>query len=710
MPGGLQDIALQPGVNAQLTLVQNTAGVSVSQLIRYKQNLVQKIGGWKTFFSQPLSANPIRDIIAFESYNGTPFIGFGGPLKLGMLSGAGLSSASLIDITPQFTISSVAPNFSVTSGSANIQVVDAGSSMGPSGAVRFDTPVAILTSTGGSSAAVLVLSGIYPIATIIDANTYTITASAPSPITVNNGGILPAFYVSSGTATIDVLLTNHNYISQFGLEYPFRAPTTVAGQVIQGNYQIKNVVDSSHFQLQAPFASSGGISSGSAVAMNGGLTSIYHYDVLGPAQVVGGAYGIGLYGANLFGVGSVATQSGGAPVNGNDWTLDQWGDGYLIACLKDDAIYYWAPALATTNAAVMTNAPPFNRGIIVAIPFEILMAYGSCQVTGVQDLLQIRWSDTGAQQGFNSWTAGVASFAGGFRLANGSEIRCALHSPLYQVFWTDVDCWTASFVNQPVVFSFQPVGYGCGALGPHCAGYFAGVVYWAGLNNFFMLGGGAVQVLPCTVWDFFFQQLDTVNQRKVRCGINSIFNEIIWFFPVLGLPASGTSANENSAYVKVHIGENQEFEWDYGYLPRTAWADVSGVSYPIGTDNNQFLMVHDLPNVADAAGTAMNSAIETGYFEIGDGTNLSIIDWVLPDAKWSTLTGSAGTLLFTFFTADYPGQGERTYGPYSVTQGIPYINTRMRGRYFRVRIESQDVGSFWRVGRIKFRWAPAGRR
>ena len=62
MAGGLQDVELRPGVNSQVTLAENQAGVSVSQLIRYKEGRVQKLGGWAPYYALPLSADPIRAI------------------------------------------------------------------------------------------------------------------------------------------------------------------------------------------------------------------------------------------------------------------------------------------------------------------------------------------------------------------------------------------------------------------------------------------------------------------------------------------------------------------------------------------------------------------------------------------------------------------------------------------------------------------------
>jgi len=225
-------------------------------------------------------------------------------------------------------------------------------------------------------------------------------------------------------------------------------------------------------------------------------------------------------------------------------------------------------------------------------------------------------------------------------------------------------------------------------------------------------------VLPCKVWDFFFQNLDRANQSKVRAASNSFFNEVSWFFPVAG------GDGENLAYVKLHIGEGQAYEWDYGLLSRTAWTDVTVLGGPVGVDRIGNVVQHEASFDAYGA-TAINAFFETGYFEVGDGTDLALVDWVIPDIRWQAggvggTTTPSGTLLFTFYTTDYPAPsisgiggpqpGERVYGPFMVTAATQWINTRMRGRFWRCRIESTDLGTFWRIGKIKFRWGPAGRR
>jgi hypothetical protein len=59
---------------------------------------------------------------------------------------------------------------------------------------------------------------------------------------------------------------------------------------------------------------------------------------------------------------------------------------------------------------------------------------------------------------------------------------------------------------------------------------------------------------------------------------------------------------------------------------------------------------------------------------------------------------------------NYPNDVPTTLGPYTVTVANTYITTRLRGRQVALTVQSADLDSFWRIGLIRYRYAPAGRR
>ena len=98
-----------------------------------------------------------------------------------------------------------------------------------------------------------------------------------------------------------------------------------------------------------------------------------------------------------------------------------------------------------------------------------------------------------------------------------------------------------------------------------------------------------------------------------------------------------------------------------------------------------------------------------GRFEISDGDSFLFIERMLPDFKFL-----AGTVNITVTTQDYSGSGSavriNTYGPYPVTEGQQYVRIRARGRMAKIRIESNDLDSFWRLGKIVFYTSQMGSR
>ncbi len=675
-------VILRPGVNLQRTLAANEAGVSVSNLLRYKDQLIQKIGGWDQFYGGTVGST-IRDIHAWQGLTGTGFLAVattgssasGGALNV-------ITSGSNTDLSPQTNTSDNPPNFSISSGSALVTIVDANSSASVYDSIYLNTPVAI-----GN----LLLNGAYQVTAALGSSNYQITSSVVASTTIGSSGILPIFTTVANDASVTVTLPNHGFTATPGLFQQFIAPTTVTGLLIQGTYAINSVIDSTSFKITAANQSTG---SGSAT-MNNGNAEIVYYVALGPPPGAGG-YGLGGYGLGGYGLGSPVPGGTGTPITATDWTLDNWGEA-LLACPTNGPIYVWSPRSGFTTAQAIPTAPFFNGGIFISQPQQILVAWKSVQTSGVQDPLVVKWSDA---LNYNNWTISNQTAAGAFHIPTGSRIVGGLQAPSQGIIWTDVDVWAMQYVGGTVIFNFTRIGSGCGLIGPHAAGVIAGTVYWCSNSfQFFRLGQSGVEPIPCTVWDFIFQNLSTASQARIVCAPNSVFNEISWFFP------SSDSAGENDSYVKYNIVEG---EWDYGTLARNAWVDVTGQGTPIAADTT---IIYQHEQGYDNVSQPISPVFETGYWAIAEGNEMAFVDWVLPDMKFGTYSGAkTASCYITFQVTDYAGDTPRTYGPYLFTQGTEYITVRFRGRFMAMKIESSDAGSFWRIGALKYRWARAGRR
>ncbi len=679
MPFGA--VTLRPGVDVEKTFSLNEAGVSVSQIIRYRDGIIETMGGWQQYTGAAVGST-VRALHAWRDAAGGLHLGIGATHDLHVLT-----SGSNQDITPEIATTNFAPNFSVSSGSNVVTIIDSNSSGLPSvyNTIFFNTPIAV-----GN----LLLNGAYDIATVTSSITFTILSSVAASTTIVSSGILPIFSISSGSGIVTVSLPNNNFVPQTGLFYSFYAPTQVGsttdGLLIQGPYQVQSIIDSTNFTINSPTQSS----TTATATMNSSRAQLVYYVTIGP-QITGigfGGLGFGLGGFG--GVGGGLTGVSGTPIVTEDWSLDNWGQ-VLLACPKDGAIYTWSPDSGFANAQVISQAPQFNGGIFISMPQQILVAWRSCQSTGTQDNLRVRWCDAAD---YTNWEVSNQTTAGSFQLPTGSIIMGGLQAATQGIIWTDVDVWLMRYVGGDVIFNFSRVGSGCGLVGPHAAGTLAGTVYWMSQNNFYVMSDQGVQVLPCTVWDYVFQNLNETYIEKVRCAPNSAFSEITWFFP------SDLSAGENDSYVKY---DTVERVWDFGAMPRTAWTDVSVLGNPIGADPSSTLYQHEMGNVNSGVGAP---SFQSGWWTITEGSDFAFVDYVILDFKWGTYSGAqTSQVTVTFYAADYPFDTPRSYGPYVVTSATEYITPRIRGRLMSVLVQG-DGTSWWRLGKIRYRWAQAGRR
>jgi hypothetical protein len=363
-------------------------------------------------------------------------------------------------------------------------------------------------------------------------------------------------------------------------------------------------------------------------------------------------------------------------------------------------IYYWDATAGQSKAIAIANGPTACNGMFVAMPQRQIIAWGCAGPDpgdGIIDPLLVRWCDV---NNFNTWIAQVANQAGSFRLSSGSVIRGGRQVPQQGLLWTDIDLWAMQYIGQPLVYGFNKIGQGCGLIARNAHTVLGGVVYWMSENQFFALSGNGVQAIPSPVWDVIFQDLDLANADKIVAAANSLFQEVAWYYPVKG------GNGEPSAYVKLNT---QLGVWDYGTLGRSAWIDQSVLQQPIGADPaSGFIYQHEIS--PDADGAAMGETFTTGWFALAEGDVMPYIDQIWPDAKWGYF-GQAqdAQLIMTFASQAYPGAAQYSYGPYTISQATSYISPRIRNRLISFTVSGTGTGTWWRLGGIRYRYAPDGR-
>lgn len=633
----------------------------------------------------------MRELHAWEDTNAVAHLGYGtqdygSPLRsqLGVIT-EGVQQ----DITPTIVIDDIPPDVTTVAGTAQVTITDTTIT----GITSFDS-VYIMThiSVGG-----LILFGLYP--TIeVDTNDYIVTAAdvlgnpLPAPSSANPGAVA-LFTTTSGSSVVTVTLDNHGY--SVGSTYPVLVSTTVGGVTLYGNYLVESVIDANNFTIlaspEATASTSGSINGGNAQ---------YLYAFGSGAVPEGTGYGVGGYGVGGYGTGTGITPSTlGLPITADNWTSDNWGEIFLACPINGtlwQPIYAWDPLSGAPFAQVLSYAPPLNDGIFVAMPQRQIIAWGSTE-TGIQDPLLIRWCDV---NNYNVWIAQPTNQAGSFRLTRGSRIVGGIQGPQQGLIWTDIDLWAMQYEGQPYVYGFNEIGTGCGLISRKAAASVNGVIYWMGPSQFFILNADGVQPLSCPVWDVMFQDLDQTNLDKIRVAVNSRFNEIEWWYPTI------SGGGEVNAYVKLNYAIGL---WDYGALARSAWIDQSVLGPPIGADPNLlYLYQHETSN--DADGQPLIASFQTGYFVLNEADLKVFIDQVWPDMRFGLFGGSQNaTLQMTFNVVDYPGQTPVSYGPFTFTQATTFFTPRFRGRLVSVFMQSSDIGSFWRIGRLRYRYQQSGK-
>ena len=755
-------LKLIPGVDQNRTVALNEAAIWDSNLIRFVPDrqgtgVPQKLGGWTKFITTASWNAIIRSLHAWSDTNVHRYLGIGTDSTLWSSE----SGDPAIDMSPQYYTANIPVSATTTTGSATVFITDTNSYVSSYDSIYIKTPIAV----GG-----IVLSGFYncTLNPLSNADSYSINAvnvigiATPATSNVTNGGVLPTFTstVSPSTQTITVTLANHG--QAVGSTFAVQVATVIGGVTLFGNYTVLTVPSTSTFTIAASAAPT----SATTVTLNGGVAQIIYY--IGQQATAPSGYGTGGYNLGGYGVGSGTNLAGrtytsttvstigvvttvtipstvvylvpgtivedtasptrnsftvtsatsganstftftGVPYGTtfvvttwgfvmpdpaeSDWSLDNWGE-YLVASPHNGTIFFWNPAQVTGHATVIPNSPLINEGCFVAMPERQIIAYGST-FTGFQDPMLVRWCDVG---NFTNWVATVTNQAGSFRIPKGSKIVGGMQGPQQGLLWTDLGLWSMMYINPPLVYSFNEIASGCGLVGRKAMGTLAGTVYWMSQSQFFRLAGDGVEVVDCPIWDVIFQDIDTDYWDNVRCAPNSRFGEITWYYPVTG------SGGVPTKYVKYNALLNQ---WDFGTLTRTAWIDQSVFGPPIGAGGDYNVYQHETSNNAD--GNVMNAWFQTGYFAAQEGELKTFIDQVWPDMKWGEYDHpQTASVTITFYTADYPGDTPVAHA-YTVTRETQFITPRFRARLVSIKVESNDLGSFWRLGNIRYRFQPDGK-
>jgi hypothetical protein len=571
-----------PGFQSQATQLQATAAWFAGNLVKWRTGLLEKWGGWQRLFPDPFAAI-IRRLHAWFD--------LGNHRNLMVATDLGMQIAvddTVYGLGPQVALpggeivevgASGGATFAVTAGSTTV-TVNSGVTL-PGGSFLLQLPISI----GGR----IIPAGLFfPIkSTAVGSFTFDmplaalVSESATFGLRLFTNDALDRMTVTwkahglavNSSITFNQTTTIRNGAPGVWEGIDFSAP---AGTVVI----VDTIVDADHFSFAMGALGTGDGSGAATRQVYDGCSSEHGTD---------GTFNTSL--ANV--ISAAAGQPLGDPQQ-QSWFLANLGqDGLVLASGGPLQVYHPpisnGPFLTIVGAGPPATAPQANNGMLVAMPQAQVILFGSEPIlgSGVIDPLLVRWSDAGTYDVYN---ATVSNQAGSFRLSKGSRIVGAIQAPQATLLFTDRDVWLMSYVGPPLIYGFNVIGSGCGLVAPHAVAVLGQITVWQSLKNFWQFSGGAVLPLPCTVWDFIFNDVDTVNINKCHAAPNSTTNEIAFYFPSLSMSVapSGNLLRWSAALwetsVWVPTGASAQayslFKALYVYEPQyrlPGWPDDSGV-------------------------------------------------------------------------------------------------------------------------------------
>jgi len=467
--------------------------------------------------------------------------------------------------------------------------------------------------------------------------------------------------------------------------------STVGGIDFNGKQgQVTSIVDATEYVVEID-------ENAAATAGPGGGATDILYLLPSGRQSTGAAYG---WGARTWNTPGETPTSGwndprggsGLEVQLRQWSLDNWGED-LLAVPRGGSLYWWDATNTVNDRAVIVATAPAESNVMFVHPNRHCVLLGTTPVGGSDlDPLEIRWSD---RDNFTEFDVLPENRAGTYRLqGSGNEIVGYAHSRRETVIFTDDSVWAMTPLNSELVFGFNQIATNAGLISQHAAADVDGVVYWMSFNNFYRYDGVAV-ALSTDVEDYVFNDLDYQQKDKIFCGINKVSEEIIWLYQSLS-----SQTGDVDKYVKHNWSTGS---WDIGSLDRSVWGDSGIFTTPIAVASDGQVYNQNTGFSYPGNGDT-RSYIESSYFDIQDGTNMLLIDQVLPDLKLT------GPINFYVTTRKWPHGPEETKGPYAITSTTTTVPLRSRGRQAKIRFEADTDGVNWSLGKPLFRIKADGQR
>jgi len=540
----------------------------------------------------------------------------------------------------------------------------------------------------------------------------------------------PVFYTTANSSTITVV--DAGYQPSVGDYFIISGANTIANTaitstILNAEHVVTSLVNATAYRFT--------VSTTATNTANGGGSTVtiqYEYPVGLDVAVVGTGWGAGPWSRGGWG----SAFNGGVQNQLRLWTNDNYGD-FLFIAPRGGAVYYWIPtgtypsgtaagnttraqSLATQSTAAGydgTFVPNTTNQVLASSIQRFIICMGSNPYDPTNsetafDPMLVRWSD---QENPYEWVPAVTNQSGEFRLSNGSFIMTARSTRQEILVWTDSAIYSMQYLGPPYVWGFQILMDNISIISPNAAITVNNITYWMGVDRFYMYSG-RVETLPCSLWQYVYNDINKNQGFQVFAGGNDGYSEIWWFY-------CSTNSNVVDKYI---IYNYLERTWAYGTMGRTAWLDSPLRQYPMAADYNRRILFHEaaVDDIAGDTAVPINAYIQSSDFDIGDGHNFGFVWRILPDINFngSNVDGPAVTMTVKprqnsgapYGVADNPrvlsSNNYALSGVYNIQEFTGQVYTRLRGRQLAFRIESNNLGTQWQLGSPRIDIRNDGRR
>ncbi len=535
-----------------------------------------------------------------------------------------------------------------------------------------------------------------------DRKLYLFSGSALYDITpIRETEALTNPFTTNGTTTVTVTDANHGAIE--GDFVTFDSFSAIDGLNMNNEFEVTTYVDANTYKVTHTSAASGSTSGGGGTG-----NANYQINIGETASTLGYGWGTDTWSTGAW---NEPSTSSSVTVFARTWSLDNFGEDLIATVLNASTYIKDISGAIDARATALSNAPTASRFSLVSTDTRHLMIFGTETTIGTpasQDDLLFRFSD---REDATDYTPVATNEAGSLRISDGSRIVGAVKSSGQILVWTDTSLHGVQFVGTPFTFGLRQLGANCGLIAQHAAIEVNGRAYWMSDNSFYMYDG-VVKKMPCSVQDYVFDDLSYTNRNDIACGINTAFNEIIWYYP----SASATAIDRGVAYNYL------ENTWYTVNLGRTTWLGAYVYENPIATEYSasvtanvstilgltagaSYIYEHESGN-NQADGTALPAFLTTGSVEIADGNELMSVSKLVPD-----FDNLANTMTATLTLEQYPQSASNVTTTGSISSTTEKIDVRGRGRAVKIKYETNTVDdTAWRLGSTKLQLRPDGRR